>query len=113
MTDPAKMMKARLRADLKIAMQAKHAAETQAIRNLLAAIDNAEAVPIAEQRGNGGDGATEMPRMALSDAELQALLLREAGDRAKAADEMQRLGCDDRAEMLRVEGGIVTRYIGG
>jgi uncharacterized protein YqeY len=110
MTDPVRTMKARLRADLKLAMQAKRAAEIQAIRNLLGAIDNAEAVPIAEQRGNGGENATEMPRLILSEAQLQALLLREVAALQAAADEMQRLGRDDRAEALRTEADVVAGY---
>ncbi len=108
-------LKARLRADLKGAMQARRVGETQALRTLLAAIDNAQAVPV-EDRGPAhaarafGDGTGEVPRLDLSDDDVQALLAREAESRRAAAAEMARLGQADRAAALAAEAEIVLRY---
>ncbi|MBW8755761.1 MAG: GatB/YqeY domain-containing protein, partial [Sphingomonadales bacterium] len=74
MTSPANILKDRLRQDLKVAMQAKRGETAKVLRVILAAIDNAEAVPITESRATQparfGDGSAEAPRRRLSPDEL-------------------------------------------
>ena len=111
----AEIMKARLRADLKAAMQNKRAVEMKTLRMLLGAIDNAEAVPVEQPRTYVthafGAGTAEVARRNLSDEDLQALLAREIASRRATAEEMTRLGRPDRAEPLTVEAAIIAQYL--
>jgi uncharacterized protein YqeY len=115
-SDSLDRLKARLRGDLKTAMQAKRAVEMKALRGLLGAIDNAQAVPVAETRyvaRKFGDESVEVARIALSDEDLRALLVREAAAHREAAAEMARFGRADRAGALEAEAAIVERYLAG
>jgi len=113
--DPANRLKDRLRAAMRIAMQAKRADETRLLRSLLAAIDDAQAVPMDEMRSNSsrafGDGSAEVPRLKLSDEQLQTLLTGEMAVRREAAAEMRRLGQEQRADALGAEVEMIGRYL--
>jgi hypothetical protein len=104
-------MKARMRADLVKAMKARRAEETALLRTLLAAIDNAEA-PAIDHRVRPISGASsEIERLVLTAAELEAVLLREARDCEQAAAELAGSGHGERADALRRQAGIAKRYI--
>ncbi len=86
------------------------------MRGLIAAIDNAEAVPVERTAPliplRFGDGA-EVARRELSQAEVRALLAQEAVARTAAAGEMARRGRVDRAQTLHAEAALVSRYLVG
>jgi uncharacterized protein YqeY len=111
----AAVLKDRLRADLKAAMRARQVEETNLLRVLIAAIDDAEAVPLPEDRGYAsrafGDGSAEAPRRALTAEMLQQILHREIAARTAAADEMDRVDRPDRTESLRRQAAIIARYL--
>ena len=124
----AESLRARLREDLKAAMKARDTVETQVLRGLLAAIDNAEAVPLAPEPGGTARlsksgspwvatgatfGSAEVARRALDADELKALLQSEIDQRAAAAIEMERGGKPEHAERARAEIRIVERYSAG
>ena len=107
-------LKAQLRADLKIAMRAQRREETQLLRLLIAAVDDAEAVPAPE----GGyitrafeEGSAEVPRRKVTAEMLQAILQHEFDARHAAADAMDRIARADRAGALRFQAAIVARYL--
>lgn len=107
-------LKARLRGDLMIAMRGKLAAETALLRTLIAAIDNAQAVPVAQRPyvvRPFGDGSAEAPRRDLSADDLRAVLEGEIESRLADAEAMARGGRVDRAEELRTEADLVRRYL--
>lgn len=113
---PAEAMKARLRGDLKAAMQANRALETGVLRGLIAALDNAEAVPVGDAHDRYaakmfGDGSAETPRRDLNEADVQALLEREVATRLDAAQDVEGLGQDEWAAKLREEAAIAMRYV--
>jgi uncharacterized protein YqeY len=115
MSDAAQALKLRLRADLKAAMQARNAVETSLLRNLMAAIDNAQAQPVdltgpASQMRAFGDGTGEVARLALSAERLARLLETEASARDDASAEMRALGRTEEADRLATEAAIVRRY---
>lgn len=115
MADPTETLKARLRADLKQAMLAKQAADLRAIRGLLAAIDNAQAVEVVErtpQTGQHrfGDGSAEVARLSLSKDDLRSLVEQEYEVRRRAADDMERLDRPENADDLRSEQAVIARY---
>ena len=99
---PAETAKARLREDLRAAMRARNAAEATVLRTLIAALDNAEALP--GPRGHVpyvvrpfGDPAVEVARRTLSADEVEAVLEGERAERLAAT--------------LEAEAAVVARYL--
>lgn len=115
--DAAQQMSDRLRADLKEAMRARDIVATKAIRALLGAIDNAQAVPVDQGyqpwvRNKFGEGSVEVPRVVLSAEELQALLLQEIESRRAVAEQVRDYGRADQADLADAETAIIRRYLG-
>ena len=109
----AAALKERLRADLKIAMRDKRAEEVALLRKLIAALDNAEAVPTEGYRPRALEGSRgEVARRDLYGAEVDGLLANEIAERQTAAEEFERLGRTDEAAKLRGEAALVSRYVG-
>ena len=105
-------LKDRLRADLKIAMQAQASAEVRLLRTLIAALDNAEAVP-GEQKyvpRAFGDPANEVARRELDAAAVDRLLGAEIDSRLAAAADYERHQRDDDGARLRAEAEMIARY---
>jgi uncharacterized protein YqeY len=105
-------LKERLRADLKTAMRARKPGEVAVIRTLIAAIDNAEAVPIdgLEERLRQREAIGEVARRELDAAALDAVLAKESDTRLAAAEDYDRHGRNDDAARLRQEAELVARY---
>jgi hypothetical protein len=113
---PAEHLQARIRADLKLAMVERRPVEVRALRSLLGAIDDAQAVPVGNHHDKYvvrafGDAGIEVPRLNLSTDALEALLRQEQVQRAQLAAQMSALGQDDRALTLKEEAVICARYI--
>lgn len=106
-------IQSRLRADLTAAMRAKDRAATTTIRNLLAALDNAQAVPSEERAGAleaaVGLGAAEVARAELSPDQVAAVLQRELDEVRSSAAEYERLGQD--GTQLRESEALILRYL--
>ena len=116
--DAAAHMRSRLRADLLTAMRDRRKLEVELIRELVAAIDNAEAPPrhdgaatATSVRHEFGSGSAEVERLVLSRADVDALLLNEIERRERAAGEFERLGEAERARALRAEAVVAKRYV--
>lgn len=115
--DGGTQMKARLRADLSAAMKLGSKCEVALIRELIGAIDNAEAVPgCTEQtslvRHDFRSGSAEVERLVLSKDQVRDLLLREIEKRERAAAEYGRWGQSEVAATLRAEVLVAKRYAG-
>jgi len=109
----ATALKQRLRGDLKAAMQARAGDEVRLLRTLIAALDNAEAVPVEGAQDpfrKLGDPSGEVPRRKLDDAAVDALLEAEAESRLAAAADYARHGRGKDAERLRDEVALIGRY---
>jgi uncharacterized protein YqeY len=114
--DAAVHMRSRLRADLLMAMRSRRKFEVALIRELVAAIDNAEAPAgnagaRTSDRHEFGSGSAEVERLVLSRDDVRALLLREIESRERAAGEFERLGEVERADALRTEVIVAKRYV--
>jgi uncharacterized protein len=103
-------LKQRLRGDLKAAMQTGAKDEVRLLRALVAALDNAEAVPMADEELRRFDAAGDVARRHLDEREVAALLARERGERLAAAASFEKLGQDAEALRLRSEAALVARY---
>ena len=114
--DAAEAMKSRLRTDLRPAMVAKDSLRVRVLRALIAAIDDAQAVPPGDQHARYvvhafGDRSAEVPRLQLAEEDVQRLLAHEAAARTTAGGEMERLGQNDRAQDLSSEAAIIKSYL--
>lgn len=112
----ATQMKTRMRADLRTAMKEGRISEAKLIRELIAAIDNAEAPHLSADRSvydhhHFQSGSAEIDRLALNADRVRALLLFEITEREQAATEMERLAQTDRALMLRTQASFARRYL--
>jgi len=107
-------VRTRIRMDLRAAMSAKRMDEVGVLRTLLAALDNAEAVPVAPERYTErafGDPATEVPRKVLSAEDVAAILKAEQREDVTVAEALERAGRAEDAAKLRDAAAIVARYL--
>jgi hypothetical protein len=85
------------------------------LRAIVAAIDNAEAVPVESGRDRAnltafGLGAGEVARKELTPEDIAALMDREHDERLAAATEYERLGQTAEAARLIHEAELIDRY---
>ncbi len=116
-------VRARLRADLKVAMKAREPEAVSALRTALAAIDNAEAVAVDGHAGAladgpiagamAGAGSTEAARRVLSMEDVRALLEAEIAERVAAAEGYDAGGQGEAADRLRREADVLRGYVEG
>jgi hypothetical protein len=116
----------RLRTALRSAMKARDTIATSALRSVLAAIANAEAVELPAAKGLppadgqppptagahvagsvAGVGAAEAERRALTGDEVAAIIAAEVADRRAAATGYDESGNAGRASRLRREAGVI------
>ncbi|MFI5625929.1 hypothetical protein ACIA03_20860 [Nocardioides sp. NPDC051685] len=126
MTDLA----ARLRADLLTARKARDATATAVLRSTLAAIANAEALPVTETAlstdgmasGSAsaegpiagaaiGVGATEAARRDLTDDDVRAVISGELAERLAAATDLDSHDATEKASQLRAEADLLGAYL--
>ncbi len=123
-TRGVRQVRAGMREDLKAALEARDRVAASALRSALAAIEHAEALPVAPRdavvTGNdhvagavAGPGATEAERRRLTVADVRAVVEEEVRERTAAAEECERLGRDDHAARLRAEAQVLGRYLDG
>jgi len=112
----AARLRERLRADLKQAMQERRREEANLLRTLVAAIDNAEAVPLPPghkpaDSARFADGTAEAARRVLDQEALAAILAGEIASRREAAATIAAGGEAERAARLEAEALFVARYL--
>jgi uncharacterized protein len=107
-TDAAEIMRQKLQTDLRAAMKARAVGDVAVLRQLIAAIDNAGAVPLPP---SSQPIHSEVERRHLGFEDIQALLRREYDLRREAADELGRLGRIAEAETAKSEMAVVRRYL--
>lgn len=128
----AAALRARMRADLKTAMKARRPDDVAALRVVLAAFDNAEAVPVPTPlpahsstplpaaaplvtsehvaAAAVGLGSTEVPRRELTLADLHEILRRQVDEWTAEAQTYQGLGQTDAATRLRRQADLIRGY---
>ncbi|RSM61198.1 hypothetical protein DMH03_21110 [Amycolatopsis sp. WAC 01376] len=114
-------MRADLRDELKTALKTKDRVAIAALRSALAAIDNAEAVPLDSATGIAmneqvagtavGLGAAEVERLHLTEDDVRDIVAHEIRERTVSADEYERLGRADAADRLRAEAAVLERFL--
>jgi uncharacterized protein len=114
-------MRTSLRGDLTAALKARDHVAVAALRSALAAIENAEAVPVERPAaslsgnehfaGSTSPGEVEAVRRELTEADVRSIVEREVRERADAAREYAGLGREDHAQRLRAEAEVLRRYL--
>lgn len=109
-------LREQMKADLTQAMKARQSATVATLRSVLAAIDNAEAIPISEapfpvepvlgQRH-------EAPRKLLSAEDIRQIVQEEMDARRAASVEYANLGLPDEAERLQNAATLLAGYLQG
>ena len=105
-------IRAALTAELTDAMRRRDTAAARALRSSLAAVANAEAPPTPEPPGDApasehvagsvaGLGATEVPRVHLTDDQVRAIVTREHAELMGHAEHLTRLCRRDEADAAR------------
>ncbi|WP_340564139.1 hypothetical protein [Streptomyces sp. GSL17-111] len=102
-------------------MRARDRAAVSALRTTLAALDNAEAVPMddagpyaaALEDTPVGVGSTEAVRHALSERGVVEIVRAEAGERLAAAARLTAPAHAERAARLRAEAAVLLRFLDG
>ncbi|TFU03387.1 hypothetical protein EUV02_09420 [Polymorphobacter arshaanensis] len=114
--DAAEALKRRVRADLGVAIKQRHAAAISALRSLMAALDNAQAVPTDAQHvryvpRDFADRSAEVARLKLTPADVARLVAHEVESRHAAAAQMAEHGRSDHAEKLLAEAAVLKVYV--
>ena len=103
------------------AMRARDKVAVRALRTALAAVDNAEAVPMDEAVVHGlaleqspvGVGVTEAARRELSEQSVEEIVRAEATERLEAAAQLPLPAYAERAVELRAEAAVLLRFVEG
>ena len=110
----------RLAASLPGAMRARDQVAVSALRSAIAALGNAEAVPVdsmpragAVEEANVGAGAADAPRCELDEAEAHAVVRQEVTSRHEAADALAGHGRHEEADRLRAEADVLRTHLEG
>ncbi|GHH59809.1 hypothetical protein GCM10018781_03680 [Kitasatospora indigofera] len=114
-------LRLRMRQALPEAMRARDKAAVSALRTALAAVDNAEAVPVDEAATRGralehspvGAGATEAARRELTESDVVAVVRAEAAERLAAAAGLTEPAHADRVARLRAEARVLLHLLDG
>ena len=114
--DAAEAMRRRLRERLQSALRARDALTAAVMRTTIAAIDNAQAVALAQpdaryQVRTFGEAGVEVPRRELAQADVDALLAAEVAQRLETAHQFERHGQGAAAARLRDEASVLERYL--
>ncbi|WP_377274499.1 hypothetical protein [Peterkaempfera sp. SMS 1(5)a] len=100
-------------------MRARDKVTVSTLRSTLAALDNAEAVPVDEAALRGlaleqspvGAGTTETARQELSEDTVENIVRAEAIERLQAAEQLTAPAYAQRAALLRAEAAVLLRFL--
>ncbi len=100
----------RIKADLLRAMKSGHKADVITLRTLIAAIDNAEAIPLDEPLPPTIGRSNDVQRKLLGAQEIQQILQHEVDEHRAAITEYARLGLSKQVETLTAAIELIQRY---
>lgn len=107
-------LREQMKTDLTRAMKARQSASVATLRSVLAAIDNAEAVPVSEPTmpvepilGK----SNEAPRKVLSADDIRQIIQNEVDERRDASAKYARLGLQSEAERLQAAATLLASYL--
>ena len=108
-----KPIRQRLKADLKQAMKARQRQVVATLRATLAEIDHAEAVEVDASFVPLLGVTNDVPRKVLTEAEMLAIVQREADEIQVALAEYEAAGNEEKTAELRTAWELLMGYFGG
>jgi uncharacterized protein YqeY len=102
-------MRERIAQDLRVAIKARDASRVAALRSFAASLDNATAVPVPYRIPP--NEKVEVPRKALSQGDVRAILMREIGERRDSAVTLKAHACFEEAAAVEAEIEVLEQYI--
>ncbi|MGL5931242.1 MAG: hypothetical protein ACRCY8_20105 [Dermatophilaceae bacterium] len=113
-------LRERLSAAVPVALRTRDRVALTALRSALSAVGNAEAVPVdtvpragAAEQSAAGVGAADVPRRALTESDVRAIVLAEVAEREDAAASLVTAGRPDDAARLRAEAAVLREHLDG
>ncbi|MCX6049433.1 MAG: GatB/YqeY domain-containing protein [Chloroflexi bacterium] len=108
-------LREQMKADLLRAMKERQSATVSTLRSVLAAIDNAEAVPVKDERTVPVepvlDQRHEVPRKILSADNIHQIVQQELDERRAASLVYAKLGKTEEADRLQHEVNLLSAYL--
>jgi uncharacterized protein YqeY len=103
----------RIQKDLTEAMKARDPVATKALRSLLAAIGNAEAVDVVADPNSGPTGAfvADVRRDELDDTDVARIVAAEVDELREAISTYRRVDRLDMVEAMEAEIEVLSRYV--
>lgn len=107
-------LREQMKMDLIQAMKTQERATVATLRSVLAAIDNAEAVPVRESKASVepiAGKSNEVPRKVLSADEIRQIVQRERDERQHASVTYGQLGQKAEAARLQKAAALIATYL--
>jgi uncharacterized protein len=124
MLEVERKLRAQLGEDLRAAMKGRDGTRAAAVRSLIAALDNASAVPLDDPQAAplgaaplaapgtpAAHRSREVPRKTLSEDDVLEVLAMELTERRSAALSLEKHGCYEEATLVRAELEIIEVYV--
>jgi len=109
MLEMERRLRGQLGEDLRAAMKGRDGTRAAAIRSLIAALDNASAVPLDDPQAARPSG--DVPRKTLSEDDILEVLAMELTERRSAALSLEKHGCYEEVTLVRAELEIIEGYV--
>ena len=107
-------LREQMKADLTQAMKARQSATVATLRSVLAAIDNAEAIPVSEATFPAEPvlgQRHEAPRKLLTAEDIRQIVQKELDERRAASVKYAKLGVQSEAERLATAAALLDAYL--
>jgi len=108
-------LREQMKVDLIQAMKARQSATVATLRSVLAAIDNAEAVPVSDESTMPVEPVmgkrNEVPRKLLSAHDIQQIIQNEVDERRENGLKYAQLGRKAEAERLQTAAALLATYL--
>lgn len=107
-------LREQMKTDLRSAMKARATEDVVTLRSVLAAIDNAEAVPVAPTSSSVAPvigRSADVPRKVLSADDIRQLVQHEVDERRHASATYAQLGQAAEAERLQRAADLLAAYL--
>ncbi len=111
-------LRARMASALTDAMRARDRVAVTALRSALAAVANAEAVPVDTLPSAGamesaalGAGAADAPRRELTEADVRLIVGAEVAEHDRSAEHLRNAGRPDEADRVAAEAAVLRELL--
>jgi uncharacterized protein YqeY len=105
------LIRKRMKADLTEAIKARQRSKVTALRSVLAAIDNAEAIEAGDRPQPVVGRSNDVPRKELNEDDIRDIVQREIVDYQSSIAQYEQLGKEAEGNQLRERLEIIAHYL--